>query len=407
LRVAGTTVPVAELFPTPPFTQHATRNAFTDLRLRITVLLGGTSSERDVSLASGLRIIAALRERGHEVAAVDPAAGVVDATAEAALRGRKVDVAPPSLDALAKLGKGGAFIGGLAELPAVREADVVFLALHGGYGEDGTVQALLDLAGVRYTGSGHLASALAMDKDLTKTVLRAAGVGTADWAMVRDGAGVAPGAPPRLQHAASAAGGRHRGAAGGGDSSPEAPGAALTTFLRETKERLGLPLIVKPSKQGSTVGLTLVKDAAELAPAVAEAGRYDDEVMIECFVPGRELTVGVLGGEPLPVGEIFPEHEIYDYECKYTAGMAREEFPAKLSADDTRRVQEQAVQAFHALKLRGCARIDFRMTPAGDFYCLEANTLPGMTELSLIPQGAAVAGMEFGALCERIVGLAT
>jgi D-alanine-D-alanine ligase len=345
--------------------------------MRITVFLGGTSSERDVSLASGLRIIDALRGRGHAVAAVDPASGPLDAAAELALRTRKVDVAPPSLDELARLGKGGAFATGLAELPEVRDADLVFLALHGGYGEDGTVQALLDLAGVRYTGSGHLASALAMDKDLTKTVLRAAGVDTADWAMVRDGAGVGPG------------------------------GASLPEFLADVESRLGLPLIVKPSKQGLTMGLSLVKAPGQLAAAVAEAGRYDDEVMIERFVPGRELTVGVLGGTPLPVGEIFPAHEIYDYECKYTAGMAREEFPAALSADDTRRVQEQAVQAFHALKLRGCARVDFRLTPQGEFFCLEANTLPGMTELSLIPQGAAVAGMSFPDLCERIVALAS
>ena len=380
--------------------------------MRITVLLGGTSSERDVSLASGLRIIDALRERGHQVSAVDPASGVIDAAGEGALRGRKMNTAPPSLDELARLGKGGGFSTGLVELPAVREADVVFLALHGGYGEDGTIQALLDLAGVRYTGSGHLASALAMDKDLTKTVLRAAGVGTADWAMVRDGVGaslvtsaaaVGTGAPPQHQHATAGAGGRDHASAGQRDS---ARAGGLDAFLGEVEARLGLPLIVKPSKQGSTVGLSLVKQSHGLAAAVAEAGRYDDEVMVECFVPGRELTVGVLGGEPLPVGEIFPKHEIYDYECKYTAGMAREEFPAKLSAAQTRRVQEQAVHAFHALKLRGCARIDFRLTPEGEFYCLEANTLPGMTELSLIPQGAAVAGMAFGALCERIVELA-
>ena len=385
--------------------------------MRITVLLGGTSSERDVSLASGLRIIDALRQRGHHVSAVDPASGVIDRAAEGALRGRRVNTAPPSLDELARLGKGGGFSTGLAELPEVRGADVVFLALHGGYGEDGTVQALLDLAGVRYTGSGHLASALAMDKDLTKTVLRAAGVATADWAMVRDGvgvslvtsaaaaatAGVGAGAPPQQQYAAGGAEGRYQTSAGGSASTR---GGELGGFLDEVQGRLGLPLIVKPSKQGSTVGLSLVKDGGRLAAAVAEAQRYDDEVMIECFVPGRELTVGVLGGEPLPVGEIFPKHEIYDYECKYTAGMAREEFPAQLTGAQTRRVQEQAVQAFHALKLRGCARIDFRLTPEGEFFCLEANTLPGMTELSLIPQGAAVAGMEFGALCERIVELA-
>jgi D-alanine-D-alanine ligase len=163
---------------------------------------------------------------------------------------------------------------------------------------------------------------------------------------------------------------------------------------------------VKPSKQGSTVGLTLVKKRSDLAPAIDEANKYDDEVMIERFVPGRELTVGVLGNVALPVGEILPKHEIYDYECKYTAGMAEEEFPAKLPREATERVQQQALAAFRALKLRGYARIDFRLTPEGEFYCLEAITLPGMTELSLIPQGAAAMGIKFPELCERIVKLA-
>jgi D-alanine-D-alanine ligase len=152
--------------------------------------------------------------------------------------------------------------------------------------------------------------------------------------------------------------------------------------------------------------LTLVKKREELLPAIDEANKYDDEVMIERFVPGRELTVGVLGDIALPVGEIISKHEIYDYECKYTAGMAREEFPAKLSSEATARVQQQALDGFKALKLRGYARIDFRLTTEGEFYCLEANTLPGMTELSLIPQGAAAMGISFPDLCERIVKLA-
>jgi len=147
---------------------------------------------------------------------------------------------------------------------------------------------------------------------------------------------------------------------------------------------------------------------------VKEAWRFDDEVMIEQFIPGRELTVGVLGDRVLPVGEIKPKHEIYDYECKYTPGMAEEEFPAQLSPEQTTKVQQQALAAFRALKLGGCARIDFRLASSddasmgggGDFYCLEANTLPGMTELSLIPQGAAASGMSFADLCEEIVNLA-
>jgi D-alanine-D-alanine ligase len=163
---------------------------------------------------------------------------------------------------------------------------------------------------------------------------------------------------------------------------------------------------VKPSKQGSTVGLTVVKKRAELQPAIAEAFRHDDEVMIERFIPGRELTVGVLGEIAFPVGEIKPKHEIYDYECKYTAGMADEEFPAKIAPEAASFAQEQALAAFGALKLRGCARIDFRMTESGEFYCLEANTLPGMTNTSLVPQGAAAMGIDFPSLCDRIVQLA-
>ena len=169
---------------------------------------------------------------------------------------------------------------------------------------------------------------------------------------------------------------------------------------------LGLPVVVKPSKQGSTVGLSVVKRPEDLPAAIADAFQFDDEVMIERFIAGRELTVGILGDDALPVGEIIPKHEIYDYECKYQAGMAVEEFPAKLSAKLTSTVQDLARRAFRALKLRGYARIDFRMTDAGEFYCLEANTLPGMTQTSLIPQAAAAAGISFPELCERIARIA-
>ena len=324
--------------------------------------MGGTSSERNVSLASGIRIVEALRSRGHSVTSLDPAKGVIGVAEERALATGTVGAAPPSLESLSKFAE-GAFLPNLTSMKEVTDADVVFLALHGGQGEDGTIQALLDMAHVTYTGSGHLSSALAMDKDLSKKLFREAEVKTADWLM-----------------------------------------APVT--IEQVEGILGLPVVVKPSKQGSTVGLSLVKKRDDVAPAIEEAGRYDDEVMIEQFIPGRELTVGILGDIALPVGEILPKHEIYDYECKYTAGMATEEFPAKLSKEATERVQQQALAAFKALKLRGYARIDFRLTSEGEFYCLEANTLPGMTELSLIPQGAAAMGISFPELCERIVRLA-
>jgi len=330
--------------------------------MKITVLLGGTSAERDVSIASGLRISEALRTRGHDVRLVDPATGAIPGEAERGLRATHVETEPPSLEELAALSE-RAVIPGLVELDEVRWADVVFLGLHGGAGEDGTLQALLDLAGIRYTGSGHLASALAMDKDLSKRLFVAAGVPTADWLM--------------------------------------APADVKTV-----ERHLGWPVVVKPSKQGSTVGLSIVRAPGAYEAAVREAARYDDEVMIERFIEGRELTVGVLGGETMPVGEIKPKHEIYDYECKYTPGMATEDFPADLPESIAAEVQRLSLAAFRALKLRGYARVDFRLGGDGVAYCLEVNTLPGMTELSLIPQAAAAAGMPFPELCERIALLA-
>jgi D-alanine-D-alanine ligase len=325
--------------------------------------MGGTSSERDVSLASGIRVAEALRSRGHDVTAVDPARGPISSDQQRALvSGQVVQSVPPTPETLRQLAR-EALPRLVSTLPRRGDTDVVFIGLHGGSGEDGTIQSLLDLTGVPYTGSGHLPSALAMDKEVTKQLFRQGGVGTADWMM--------------------------------------APATA-----EQVRAALGFPVIVKPSKQGSTVGLSIVKKPAELQPAIIEAFLHDDEVMIEQFIAGRELTVGILGDEALPVGEIIPKHEIYDYECKYTPGMAEEKFPAALSEQHTLRVQDEAKRAFRALKLGGCARIDFRMAADGTFYCLEANTLPGMTQTSLIPQAAAAAGISFPVLCERIVQLA-
>lgn len=332
--------------------------------MNITVLLGGVSAERDVSLSSGLRIAVALREKGHRVTCLDPAEGVLTRETEIALLAAGVGSAPPSLEALQGIGA-GSLSPSLGSLPEVRDADCVFLALHGGQGEDGTVQALLDMVGVPYTGSGHLASALAMDKHLSKVLLRAAGVFTADWIM----------SPPE---------GLDAGRVGA---------------------ELGWPVVVKPSKQGSTVGLSIVREPAELAAAITMAFRFDDEVMVERFVPGQELTVGILGDQTLPTIEIKPVKELYDYECKYTPGMA-EEFVAELPPAVEALLADQANRAFVALKLGGYARIDFRLDPDGRPWCLEANTLPGMTPTSLIPQAAQAAGVLFPDLCERIVRLA-
>jgi D-alanine-D-alanine ligase len=331
--------------------------------MRVTVLTGGTSSERDVAIASAVQVIAALRQRGHTVLVVDTARGYIPRADEPKLLSGTVGTEPPSNEDLVALER-GLLLSGLGNLPAVRDADALFLALHGGRGEDGTLQAVLDVVGVPYTGSGRLASGLAMDKDVSKRLFRLATVPTPDWLM----------APVTV----------------------EAAGAAL-----------GWPLIVKPSKQGSTVGLSLVKHAAQFDAAMELAARYDDEVMVEAFVPGRELTVGILDGEPLAVGEIIPRHEIFDYECKYSPGMAAEIFPADLPDPVAAECGRLGVAAHQALKLGGYSRVDFRLTPAGELFCLEANTLPGMTATSLLPQSARAAGIEFGELCERICRTAT
>jgi len=317
--------------------------------MRVTVLTGGATSERAVAFASASQIVAALRSRKHDVRVVDLAGGLLDERAERELLGGAVGLTPPSVEALAE-----------RERQMLSEG----LAEHGGALEGGTLQAVLDVIGVPYTGSGPLASALAMDKDLSKRLFRAAGVPVPAWFM----------APPLAA-------------------------ADVTTAL-------GWPVIIKPSKQGSSVGLTLVKNAQDLGNAVQLAARYDDEVMAEQFIPGIELTVGVLGDMPLPVGQIVPKHEVFDYETKYTPGMSEETFPARIDTALARQLQEYAVMAHRALKLSGYSRIDFRVSPEGDIFCLEANSLPGMTRTSLFPQAAQAAGIPFPELCERIASLA-
>jgi D-alanine-D-alanine ligase len=333
--------------------------------VNICVLTGGSSSERDVAFASATQVVAALRSRGHRVTVADTTTGVLDAAAESRQLVGAVHVAPPDAAAIEDLlaREQTVLLGGLLIDPAVRDADVVFLALHGGRGEDGTVQNLLEIADVCYTGAGPVASGVALDKDLSKRLFLAAEVLTAAWLM--------------------------------------APATVAAIDLE-----LDWPVVVKPSRQGSTVGLTVVRDAAGLATAVEEASRHDNEVMIEAFVPGRELTVGVLGDRALAVGEIIPRHELFDYECKYTPGMCQEIFPAQIPAMVAEEAQRLALRAHRALKLRGYSRVDFRLTEDLELFCLEVNTLPGMTATSLMPQSAAAVGIDFATLCERICELA-
>lgn len=331
--------------------------------MKIAVLCGGLSNERDVSISSGTGIARALRGAGHEVALVDLFLGYTDDIDDAFTTGERdgafsVAEAAPDLAAVRAMRPGGERIGPNV-LELCRRADVVFLALHGEEGENGKLQALLDMYGVRYTGSGYLGSALAMNKRLAKILLREAGVPVPEGITVRKGE--EPYADP------------------------------------------GFPCVVKPCSGGSSVGTTIVHSAAEYAAALELAFRYEDSVVAERFIAGRELTVGVLDGMAMPVIEIIPKNGFYDYKNKYQPGMTTELCPAPITAEETDRVQRLAERAYRALGLEAYGRADFIMDADGVCWCLEANTLPGMTPTSLIPQMAAAEGMDLASLCLEII----
>ncbi|MEV6041598.1 D-alanine--D-alanine ligase [Nonomuraea sp. NPDC052116] len=326
--------------------------------LRVALLLGGASAERDVSIASAAQVVRALRGLGHRVDAFDTAKGRLTAVDEERMLRASVPSTPPPPVALPAVGLN------LRLVEELLGADLAFLALHGGAGENGVVQALLDSVGLPYTGSSHLASTVSMDKDLSKRLFRAAQVPTPDWHLLRAGCEA--------------------------DTVP-----------------VDGPVIVKPNTQGSTIGLTLVKKPEGLPDAVRMARMYDAEILVEQFVPGREFVVGVLDGEALAVGEIVLHgKEIFDYEAKYQVGEALEVFPADISGALETDLKMLAVRAHESLKLGSYSRVDFRVDDHGRIWCLEVNTLPGLTATSLFPQSAAAAGIAFPELCERICRLA-
>jgi D-alanine-D-alanine ligase len=329
--------------------------------MKIAVLMGGESAEREVSLASGLAIVQALRERGHEATAIDTTRGPIARDDEYTLLPEGVHATPPE-DLAECLDPAE-----LATMAELNTADVAFLALHGGIGENGVLQAVLDLLRVPYTGSGPLGSAIAMDKDVTKRLLRDAEIPTLPWRVAR---------APEFRYDADT-----------------------------IDDVVGYPCVVKPSKQGSSVGLTVVSEPEDLERAVQHAAQFDSEVMIERYAKGRELTVGIVGEQALPPVEIRPKKGLYDYEAKYTAGMTEYLCPAPVDKEIVAQMHAYALRTFRVLKLRGYARVDFILSRE-QLYCLEANTLPGMTATSLLPKAAAAAGIEFPELCERIVSLA-
>lgn len=333
--------------------------------MTIAVLLGGTSPERHVSMASGKGIAEALASAGHSVTLYDIALG--DRARISFEQLHLPSETAPDHEELAKLSN-AAIITAIDSLPA--DLDIAFLALHGAPGEDGTIQSLLELKGIPYTGSGVLASAIAIDKAMTKRLLEAAEVPTPRWFQL----------------------GR---------------GVATEGELLDRADRItSYPIVVKPNDGGSTVGMSILDNADGLAEAYRLAGEYSARVLFEEFIPGRELTVTILGDESLPIVEIRPNSGFYDYSSKYTAGRTEYICPAELPRDIEEEVRELARRAHVALGCRGYSRVDFRLSPENVPYCLEVNTLPGMTATSLVPKAAAAAGLSYPALCERIIALA-
>lgn len=353
-------------------------------KVRVGVLTGGASAERDISLATGAQISRSLPADRYDVVLLDPLAFMVR---NPALTEAQRAQAKALLAGGARLDPGHELPKGLeseiesasrALVPATRAIsdssepiDVVLIALHGTWGEDGRIQGLLDTLGIPYTGSGVLASALAMDKVMAKRVLAGAGIDV-----------------PR------------------GDVVTRADGDDL-----ERARRVGVPSFVKPVASGSSVGARIVTKDADLAPAIADALRHDERALVEEYLRGRELTVAVIGNdelEPLPVIEIVTKHEFFDYSAKYDRGESEEICPAPIPDVIARRAKDMAVAAHRALGCRGMSRTDLVWVPSGDdrtdrMAALEVNTIPGMTANSLLPKAARAAGISFEDLLERLV----
>ena len=342
--------------------------------MKIVVLSGGLSTERDVSLASGAGICRTLRERGHEALLLDVYLGLpydADKLDEVfSLPNANLEIAEgikttePDLAAIkaSREDQSDCFLGpNVVEI--CRMADIVFMALHGDVGENGKLQATFDLLGIKYTGPNSLGSALAMDKGVTKMIFKMSGV-------------------------------------------PTPLGTALKKSKKDTSLAdlgLKLPVVVKPCSGGSSIGVYIVSTEEEYKDAIEKSFEYEDEVVIEPYIKGREFACGIIDGQALPVIEIIPKTGFFDYANKYQAGATQEICPADIPADVAERMQRATELAFKSLKLDIYSRADFLLDENGDIYCLEVNTLPGMTATSLLPQEAAAAGIPYGELCELII----
>lgn len=324
--------------------------------LKIALLLGGTSPEREVSKLSGTSIYKALLSLGCNPIVIDPAFGINQ---------------PKDLNAFFS-NEDKIEISNYNYVHCVNSklfdnVDIVFLALHGKWGEDGTIQSLFELRGIKYTGSKILASALAMDKIMSKILFQHYNVVTPKWITVEN---------------------NHK-------NYPE--------LTKKIKSELGLPCVVKPNDQGSTVGVTICRSEDQLPAAFDLAKSYSNRILVEEFIDGHEVTVAILDNQPLPVLEIKPKHNVYDYECKYTSGMSEYIVPAEIPPDTAKQIREQALAAHISLGCEVYSRADFRLSNDMKPYCLEVNTLPGMTSTSLVPKMAKAVGISFEELIERII----
>lgn len=336
--------------------------------MKIVVLAGGISTERDVSLSSGAMIYRALKKNGHQAVLLDVYLGCAKEDAEGIFEKEKdwagemgviTDKNPDIEQVKAMRPDGDKNFFGPNVISICQAADVVFMALHGENGENGKIQACFDLMGITYTGTDYVSSAICMDKGITKDIFACYGI-------------------------------------------PAPAGIRLKKGEKQARQ-VPVPCIVKACCGGSSVGVSIVNKEEDYEKALEEAFRYDNEVIVEQYIKGREFSVGVMDGKALPVIEIAPLQGFYDYKNKYQAGSTIETCPALLSEEKTKEMQGYAETAFKVLRLKNYARMDFMMSETGEIYCLEANTLPGMTPTSLLPQEAAAEGISFEELCEKII----
>ena len=339
-------------------------------KMNIAVLCGGLSAERDVSITGGILIARALRERGHKVVLIDSFFGYTGEyssvtelfTSEQRDIPIPVGESEPDLEAVkASRCQNDDSVLGSNVIEICRAADISFLALHGEEGENGKLQATFDVMGIKYTGSGSLGSALAMNKTISKNLFIHAGIPTP---------------------------------------------AGITVYRGKAPfENVGFPCVVKPCSGGSSVGTSIVHSLNEYDAALELAFKYEDAVIVEQYIVGRELTCGVIDGKAMPIIEIVPKHGFYDYKNKYQAGLTEELCPAPISAALTEKIQRMSECVNDVLMIEAYSRVDFLMDKNENLFCLEANTLPGMTPTSLVPQMAKTQGKSYGALCEELIAV--